>query len=321
MLINKDTIEYLKQVKVLRSISRAAERLGISQPALSVQIKKIEEQFGIQIFDRSRTPLIVTEEGELFFEYLDQSQQLEKDLKDRLVELNGLQIGSLSIGGSGAFNFIYLPDAMKEFTAKYPGIDVHIVNGNMQELVDRTLGGNLDLFISSPVDKKEGIEFENLLKTKVYLCVPQAAEINEELKEYQIPFEKIDADIEHPEVDLRKFEDMPLIRLSSELYLGRLFDSLLENAGMKNKIHIEADQAITSYAMTVEGVGISLMCGVEIKKMPMMKRPCFYMVDNKSCIREMYLAYRKGKPLSRAARAFMEVVREHFAQAGIATAE
>ncbi|MCR5527342.1 MAG: LysR family transcriptional regulator [Lachnospiraceae bacterium] len=310
--MNKDTMEYLKQVKTLGSISRAAERLGVSQPAISAQIKKVEEQFDIEIFDRSRSPLNVTEEGKLLFEYLEKSELLERNLKDKLVELNGLQIGSLNIGGSGAFNFIYLPDSIKEFSRQYPEIDVHIMNGNMQELVDRTLDGTLDLFISSPVDKKDGVVFENLLTTKVYLCVPKNSAINDELKEYQVPFEDIDAKKAHPEVDLKKFANVPFIRLSSELYLGRLLDMLMKKAGLKNTIRIEADQAITSYAMTAEGVGVSLMCGVEIKKMPVAERPYFYMINNKKCVRDMYLAYRKGSSLSRAARAFMEIVRKKF---------
>ena len=310
MRITDDIRQYLTLVAELGSVSRASERLGVSQPAISSQIKKTEEQYGIEIFDRSRYPIVLTEEGKLFFEYMDKNHDLEQELNDKLTQLSGLQHGNLNVGSSSAFNYVFLPEVIKTFSGMYPGLDVHITSGRMQDLVDSTLEGTLDLFISSPLKKKEGLTLENLLTTKVYLCVPAESEINERLKDYQIPPEMLDSPEDQPEVDLKEFSDLPFIRLTPDTYLGKLMDQLLKLKHIDKHLNIEVDQSISSYIMTLNGVGASLMCGIELRNLHVDRHAVFYMIDNKRCKRDMFIAYRKGKHLSSAAKAFVKITHE-----------
>lgn len=310
MNINKETEKYIKIVAQCGSISKAAEKLSVSQPAVSSQIKKAETEVGTELFDRSSHPLELTAVGQLVMEYINAKDELSKKLNEDVDAIRSLRSGTIRVGGASAFNLVYLPAVIASFSKKYPDINIQVIDGNMQELVDMTNEGILDMFISSPIGKTEGIDFESLLTTKIYLCVPPDAEVNERLKDKRIPFEDIDKKGNQPETSLTEFEDLPFIRLASERHLGRLLDYLLDNANMDKQINIRVDQSITAYQMTSKGIGVCLMSGVDIRNIAVDKRPAFYMIDAHHCIRDMYLATRKNRKLSAAARIFAEEVRE-----------
>ena len=309
--INKETETYIKIVSQCGSISKAAEKLSVSQPAISSQIRKAEQALGTELFDRSRHPLELTVAGRLVLDYITEKDALGKQLDDDLASISNLRSGKIRIGGASAFNLVYLPSVVRSYTEKYPEIDIQIIDGNMQQLADRTRDGLLDMFVSSPIPRTEGIEFERLLSTKIYLCVPADADVNEKLNGKQVPYEAIDSEGDHPEVGLEDFAHLPFIRLASERHLGHLLDFLIERAGMEKHIHIEVDQSITAYQMTAEGIGACLMSGVDIRNIAVDRRPVYYMVDSAHCVRDMYLATRAGRPLPPAAAAFAEEIREY----------
>ena len=76
--------DYMMAILSCGNFSKAAKQLGISQPALSTHIKKIEEQLGITIFDRTVKPLKLTEEGEIYLNYVRRKSQLEQQFQERL---------------------------------------------------------------------------------------------------------------------------------------------------------------------------------------------------------------------------------------------
>ena len=309
--INKEAETYIKIVSQCGSISKAAEKLSVTQPAISSQIRKIEQALGVAIFDRSRHPLELTPAGRLVCDYITEKDALGKQLDDDLAAISDVRSGSIRIGGASAFNLVYLPSVAMNYTTRYPEIDIQIIDGNMQQLADMTREGLLDLFVSSPIPRTEGIEMERLLSTRIYLCVPPDAKINEKMADLQIPYEEIDREEHHPEAALEDFAHLPFIRLASERHLGRLLDFLIEQAGLEKKIHIQVDQSITAYQMTSKGLGVCLMSGIDIRNIPVDRRPVYYMVDSVHCVRDMYLATRAGRPLTPAAEAFAEEIRKY----------
>ncbi|MBE6042572.1 MAG: LysR family transcriptional regulator, partial [Clostridiales bacterium] len=89
---NKKT--YIKAIAEIRSISAAAEMLGITQPALSAYLKKIETELGAAIFDRSSQPLELTDAGRIYIDYLDRSSALKRELLQNISDLQELKTGS-----------------------------------------------------------------------------------------------------------------------------------------------------------------------------------------------------------------------------------
>lgn len=314
--MNRETERYIRAVAELRSISKAAKHTGISQPGISSQIRKAEEEFGATIFDRSSHPLEVTQEGELILRYLDKLDALDDSLREELRGAGSLDHGYLRIGGSSAFNFVYLPETIKSFTRKYPGIQIEIFDGNIEELKNMALSGDIDLFISSPTQGRSGLHFEKFLESRIYLCVPSSAKLPSEVLKNEIPFDQIDAPGRQAETPLSAFKDLPFIRLDGKRNLGAMLDQLMKKEGLEKKINLQVDQAVTSYMLTIKGVGVSLMSGVDIQNIPFSIKPRLFMVDNDICRREMYLAYREGHILPSPAKAFiawmMDLARERM---------
>lgn len=309
--MNQETERYIRAVAEFRSISKAAKHTGISQPAISSQIRKAEDELGVTIFDRSSHPLELTREGELVLRYFDKLNALQDSFREDVRGVDTLERGYLKIGGTSTFNAVYLPDTIRTFTKRYPGIQVEVLDGNVEELRNMALSGDIDFFISSPTHEGSGLHFEKFLESRIYLCVPKSAELPKEVLAGEIPYDQIDAEGRQPETPLSAFRDLPIIRLDGKRNLGAMLDRLMNKEGLEKKITLQADQSITSYLLTIKGVGVSLMSGVDIRNIPFADRPRFFMVDNEICRREMYLVYREDHILPASAKAFMKLLKQH----------
>ena len=95
--------KYVCEVYRERSFSKAAQNLYISQPSLSARIKKVEEQIGVPLFDRSTSPLQLTEAGRIYIRAAEEISEIEQRVENAINNLNTLQTGRLSIGASNLF--------------------------------------------------------------------------------------------------------------------------------------------------------------------------------------------------------------------------
>ena len=98
--------KYVYEVYKERSFTKAAQNLYISQPSLSARIKKIEEIIGEPLFDRSTTPLQLTEVGKVYIEAAEEITQIEQRVENYINDLAGLKTGNLAVGASTLFAII-----------------------------------------------------------------------------------------------------------------------------------------------------------------------------------------------------------------------
>ncbi|MBQ7497491.1 MAG: LysR family transcriptional regulator, partial [Selenomonas sp.] len=123
------------------TFSLAAKHLFISQPSLSQCIKKIEGELGMQIFDRSKSPLQLTEAGRIYIEAANQMKDLRKNLLSRVDDLSELRSGQVRIGSSRTRSVCVLADAMVAFHQRYPNIQLSVVEGSTSRLQEHILQG------------------------------------------------------------------------------------------------------------------------------------------------------------------------------------
>lgn len=315
--------KYIQAIADMRNISAAADQLGISQPALSAQLKKLEDQLGVLLFDRTKQPLEMTEAGRIYLQYARKYQALQNEFMQHIADIENLQRGHLTVGGAGSFNISYLPDAAAEFTLRYPGIQFEVVDGSIPDISMKALNGQIDLFIAPPWNRDERFQYETLLQEKIFLCVPPKWEINRDLKEWQIPIEAVlkrktkqqteDGRISSetlPQVDFTKFKDLPFVLLKEDQHIGHIMASLFERYRFDPVRYTITEQTMTSYSLTLAGVGISLMTESTIKNSCLDRYPILYMADNEICRRTMYVAYSKHKYLSGAAERFIAILKD-----------
>lgn len=316
--MQNQNLNYILEIYKTSSISKAAERLNISQPALSAHIKKVEEQLGSQIFDRSVKPLRLTEAGEIYIDHMKKQMELDKELEEKLSDLACLKRGALAIGGATFFNVSYLPEAVGRFLQQYPGIDISIIDGSMPEIVEKALNNEVDLFIAPSWNLDRRCCYEKILHERIFICVPPNWQINERLRQRRIPPEivlsgKLESWLRQtndPYVDFADFKQESFVLLRNDQHIGNIMSMLFECHGFEPKRHITAEQTMTSYALTLAGAGISLVTEGTLANGNLKEFPAFYLADPDICARDIFIAYPKQKYLSRASREFIAILKD-----------
>lgn len=127
------------------SFTKAAETLFMTQPAVTFQIKHLEEHLHTRLFDRAQGRISLTPEGLLAFEYAEKILALSADLETRLREISGKVAGPLHIGASMTIGEYLLPQLIGKFTAAFPGVVPNLFVGNSEAVQERVVENMLDL--------------------------------------------------------------------------------------------------------------------------------------------------------------------------------
>ena len=311
-------IPYLKAILSYQNLSIAAEKLSISQPALSTALKKTEEQLGALIFDRSQKPWKLTEIGEWYYQYGTDYYNRVDELKSKVIDIRELKCGKLRIGGSNLFNTTYLTKAISAFTVKYPGIEITLVDGTVPELLNKVQLGEIDLFLTPNFIQDSNITYEKIFNERILLCVPRNYKINLELEDYQIEKEDImqgnTSNFEQTikQVSMRMFKDYSFILLQESQQIGKMFRKMMKEEEVHPKKIIYTNQMTTSFALTNAGMGISLISETAIRYGNFKEFPIFYLCNTDICKREMSIGYYTERYLSNAAKEFIQIIKYYY---------
>ena len=238
-----------------------------------------------------------------------------------LSDINDLKTGSLTVGGASFFNVAYLPKSIAAFVSENPGIDIEIVDDRVPRLEALAQKGMLDLFITPINDAPDRFVYEELLEENIFLAVPADWEINSRLQDKAVSIEELPeseaaAKSHRKAAPLTREEFACLCRetfvvLKPDQDIGRKMHALLNSCGCTPERIITAEQTMTTLALTLRGVGVSLITESSIRNCVFAGLPKLYMADPDICRRKMYIAYPRNKYLSKAARRFAEVLKEH----------
>ena len=285
--------KYVYEVYKERSFTKAAQNLYISQPSLSARIKKIEEIIGEPLFDRSTTPLQLTEVGKVYIEAAEEITQIEQRVENYINDLAGLKTGNLAVGASTLFAAYVVPSLITQFNQKFPDVHIQLIEGNTAEL-EEMLGSNaLDFVIDnyhydSILYNKELYCEENIL-----LAVPKHFSVNEELKEYQLSYENIKSkkylSRKYPAVPLGRFADLPFIMLTQGNDTRTRGDRLCRNVGFKPNIVLEFNQQSTAYMASSTQLGATFISDILVSQLPTFENLVYYKLDGEEAKRKVLL--------------------------------
>lgn len=160
MNINFELYKVFYEVANCKSISKGAEKLLISQPAVSQSIQTLEEQLGGKLFIRTPKGVILTNEGEELYQYIKEGMEYFINGTHKFMSLKTLESGILSIGSTTTISEHFLIPYLKEFHECYPNIDIHITNDLTENLIKSLRNGSLDLIITAiPNYRSKDIDF------------------------------------------------------------------------------------------------------------------------------------------------------------------
>ena len=159
MNINLDLYRIFYVVAKNGSISAAADVLFISQPAITFQIKKLENQLGVSLFTRTKHGMILTDEGKVLFEYVKTGIESISNGENALSNLKNLDSGIIRIGVSTTVCRHVVMPYLEKFHEAYPKIDIQIVNNLTNNLIKDLRNGNLDiLFLNMPMNEDKDLK-------------------------------------------------------------------------------------------------------------------------------------------------------------------
>lgn len=308
--------KYVYEVYKERSFTKVAQNLYISQPSLSARIKKIEEIIGEPLFDRSTTPLQLTEVGKVYIEAAEEITQIEQRVENYINDLAGLKTGNLAVGASTLFAAYVVPSLITQFNQKFPDVHIQLIEGNTAEL-EEMLGSNaLDFVIDnyhydSILYNKELYCEENIL-----LAVPKHFAVNEELGMYQLSYKNIKnknyLNQKYPAVPLGRFADLPFIMLTQGNDTRTRGDRLCRNVGFKPNIVLEFNQQSTAYMASSTQLGATFISDILVSQLPAFENLVYYKLDGEEAKRKVFFYYKTHKYKTRVMEEFIRMMHEQI---------
>ena len=153
-----------------KNITKASEELMISQPAISKSIKNLEEQLGGELFIRTKRGVILTPEGQEFYQYIRQAIEYITSAENKFSELINLESGTIRIGISATLTKEFLIPYIEKFHKKYPNINIQITTDVSSILFTKLRNGLIDMIVLNINDKNYGNDIEIIKCKKVHDC-------------------------------------------------------------------------------------------------------------------------------------------------------
>lgn len=307
-------MEYVYEVYKEQSFSKAASNLYISQPALSATIKKIENRIGMPLFDRSTTPIRLTECGRKYIESVKDIMYIQDNFSNYINDLKNLTGGTLSIGATNFFASILLPPIIIRFSKTYPNVSINLVEGNSADLEHQLFSGELDLIIEANDFDPRIYDRQKLCHEHIVLAAPASFASCRAAKEYQITTEDIlnrkHLKKETKAVPFHYFDNDPFIQLREGNDTRIRGDRICHAEHFKPNITLTLDQQMTAFNLVCRGMGISFISDSLIKQMPQSDAVCYFKLENGDSHRDIYFYHKKNKYVTPAMHEFLKAAEE-----------
>ncbi|MGE5632185.1 MAG: LysR family transcriptional regulator [Caulobacteraceae bacterium] len=289
-------LHYLKLFHTLaseQSYTRAANSLFISQPALSMQIKKFEEELGVKLFDKIGNKNILNENGRLLYSYTQKIFSIIEEAEHHLLNKTDHIGGTVNIGGSNTCGTYILPKIIGEFKSIYPDVNVNLHVSDTYEISNLIAESKLDLAMSGgAADYNKNIHVEKLIDDHiVFAASPQNKLVG---KEY---------------IEASDLEGCDFIAHESKSQLYLLAARIIEEMKFPAKITMTFGNIDAIKQAVAANLGVSLipLSAVSFElKIGLIKE---LKIKGKSWSYPQNLIYNKNRYLSPAARKLIDLIR------------
>jgi DNA-binding transcriptional LysR family regulator len=292
-------LQYILKVAEERSFSKAAQKLFIAQPSLSQYIQKIEIELGVQLFDRSITPLKLTFAGELYVETAKRILDLKDQLYHQIDDIANFKKGRITIGLSPFRSTYIMPKVLPFFHEKFPGIEVILVEGTSSELENLAMKGTTDLTLMTSPIQQNIFDFETIMTEEILVVLPPNHPIQN-----KVHYTTADKSI-RPFINLKALRDEPFILLKKDQKLHKIATFLCEQSGFSPRIILESESIEAAHALVTAGMGITFVPDTLTLFRQAPPYPIYCSLEQSRPTRDLVVAYRKGRYLSVAAKEFI----------------
>ena len=288
----------LRQLRVFtevaqrRSFTRAAEHLRIAQPAVSISIRKLEEEFELVLFNRQEKDISLTAEGETLLKHAEKILEGCTAAETEMTELRGLSSGEVRIGIPPMMSAYYFPHIIYEFRKHYPHLKLSVTAEGAEDIQRMIAKGEIDMGIIARHNIADELESLFFLREEIVACTPN----------------------DHPLAKNKKiayadFLKEPLIVFTHGYYMREVINKLIKDAAIQPNIIFETNIFSLVRPLIKERLGISTFLRMGVKTDDELTAISF---DPPLYI-ELIIAWKKNRYLSRANRAFIDFLIENIA--------
>jgi DNA-binding transcriptional LysR family regulator len=281
-----------------KSFSRAAEQLGLTQPAVSQQIRSLEKRFGRQLLDRSGRRVEPTEAGRRLYRRAQRLLALEHQLVDEVAaETDGELAGTVQIGASTGPGGGVVPLLLCEFQLRNPGVEVALSVFDTQRVVELVAERELELGVVGAARPHRSVVFEPLFRDEVVLvCAPGHRFAGRKLS-------------------LEQLRDEPLVVMQEGAGVRQVIEDELRHAGARLRdfdVRLELGLQESVKSAVAAGYGVSFISRSAVEAELAAGTLTAAQVEGLEPSREISLVRSSGRPLTHAAEAFVAFARERL---------
>lgn len=288
-------LEAFLQVAAHRSFSRAAESLQLTQPSVTARIQTLERDLGEPLFDRNGRGVTLTEVGAVFLPHAQRVIKALHDGRDAVQSLRQLELGTLRLGAAPTISTYVLPELLKEFRQRYPGLEVSVRTEHSEQIVQMVIEDEVQIGLERTISHADVVTVP-LYRDEVVLVASPKHEF-----------------AERGVVTIEEVGQRRLLMFSRGSSYYTLVDNALRQAGILVSPMMELDNMEATKKMVEKGLGIAILPMVSVEQE--LKRGDLRQIRVEGMEmpqREISLIYRRNRPLSRAGDAFVRLLEERY---------
>ncbi len=295
-MVNLELYKVFYTVAKCGSLTKAAEELYISQPAVSQAIKQLEQQLGTTLFNRMHKGMELSAQGgELVYPDVERALQLLNGVEERLSELRNRATGTLRVGASETIFQYCLAEKLVEYHTLYPQVKLELITDTSPKTIANLKNGRCDIgFLNLPINDDDGINLTDavMMLTDIFI----AGEPFSELKGRKI--------------EMRELQQYPLLLMEPHMVSRESFDRFCRQLGIKLVPTIEVDSWGFMKRLVADGMGIG--CIPREYAMNKLREGVFFELDVEPALplRSVGMALPRNSNPSFALKSFIEVLRK-----------
>ena len=297
--------EYILMIAKEKTISRAAEKLFISQPALSRYLKKTEKKLGINLFESVGKELHLTYAGERYVKAAEQIEALWGDFQTELSDIRHLKKGAISIGFPIGRGKVLVSQLLPLFNEKYPEFEVNIYQESTAKLKEMLLDGTvqvIEYMTDEPLkNNREKYDTDLICKEEIILAASKNKKIQGEKRKNFL----------YPWVDVKKFSEERFLKMKESSRLRFLTDSVLKQYEMAPR-SMELATVDTIWSLVKQDFGVAFVtdfnCEISAEKCD------FFSFGEKPLQWNFVVSTRKGSYRSKPVRDLIMFTKELFGE-------
>ena len=284
-----DQLETFIEVTRLSSFSRAAEKRFRTQPAISSQIRSLEEEVGAKLLDRSGGKVSLTASGKLFLRFAEDTLDARKAAMTSIAETERVPRGEIVVGANEGTCLHILPEVFANFKKQYPDVSVSIRRADYSKVLESVIDNSVDFGVVSMPINDNRLTAVPIHRDNLVLIAPP-----------KHPLSKI----KNPSAE--DIAQYPLVMPK----VGHTRDSLDEffhERKLKPKVAMELDSSELLKRFVAADIGVGFIASSNVLEDVQAKVLCAIPVPDVHIRRDLALVFRKDKALSRAALAFIDI--------------